>query len=37
MRAKPGAAVLVLAIKNEQGSTAVFVNAEKDGVMPLPP
>lgn len=33
---KPGAAVLVLAIRNEQGLTAVFVNAEKDGVMPLP-
>lgn len=33
---KPGAAVLILAIKNEQGLTAVFINAEKDGVMPLP-
>lgn len=33
---KPGAAVAVLAIKNEQGLTAVFINAEKDGVMPLP-
>ncbi|HTW89765.1 MAG TPA: hypothetical protein VMD75_17335 [Candidatus Binataceae bacterium] len=32
---KTGATVLILAIKNEQGWTAVFVNAEKDGVMPL--
>jgi len=27
--------VLVLAIKNDKGMIAVFVNVEKDGVMPL--
>src|SRR5271156_5647838 len=30
-----GAAVLVLAIKTDKGPLAVFINVEKDGVMPL--
>jgi hypothetical protein len=32
---KAGAAVLVLAIKTDKGPLAVFINVEKDGVMPL--
>jgi hypothetical protein len=33
---KPGATVLVLASKSDKGLTAIFINAEKNGVMPLP-
>lgn len=33
---KPGATVLVLAAKSDKGLTAIFINAEKNGVMPLP-